>query len=528
MDHSSPLIQSLLSPKIWPDNPDRVELIETHISWVLITRDFAWKLRKPVSFGFIDFSTPELRLHYADEEFRLNRRTSPKLYLDVVPITGTFDQPVIGGDGPVIEYAVKMRRFEQDQLLLRIANTGPLDLRVVMQLAETLADFHQHVEIAEAASSFGSFDAVRQDALDNFSTLKALLPPDAPELSTLARLEAWTHAELKRLEPEIQQRHRSGKVRECHGDLHLANIVMINDRPMLFDCLEFNEQLRWIDVMNEIAFLVMDLEEHRQQVASRVLLNRYLEVTGDYEGLRILRFYIVYRALVRAKVDLLRCQQSHDSKTVCRMRRESAEYLRLAAADSSPSQPMLIIMHGISGSGKSFVSAKLIEATHAIRIRSDIERKRLSGIDESEHRHGNAAEQLYSQNQSVLTYQRLLQLSETILFAGDSVVVDATFLSKDRRNSFRELASRRSVPFLIVACEAPLEVLRQRVAARNALGNDVSDADPAVLENQLAIDSQIDQEPGDEVLRIDTSADADIQRGIGRLQQMMNPQTRTS
>ncbi len=505
MDESSPLIQALRNPDIWPDRSERVELIETHISSVLITREFAWKLRKPVSFGFIDFSTLELRYHYAQEELRLNRRTSPQLYLCIVPITGSASAPIIGGEGTAIEYAVQMRRFEQDQLLLRIANAGPIASTVMTQLAETLAAFHQSVDVAKGASHFGSLDAVRQDALDNFTTLNSLLSSDDPEISTLATLQAWTVAELERLGSVIEQRHHSGRVRECHGDLHLANIVMVDNRPTLFDCLEFNEQLRWIDVMSEIAFLVMDLEEHRQHSASRVLLNRYLEVTGDYDGLRVLRFYIVYRAMVRAKVDLLRCQQSADDATACRMRLESSEYLRLASQDSTTSRPMLVIMHGVSGSGKSWVSSRLVEMAPIIRIRSDVERKRLSGLEETQRTEGEANQELYSTARSAQTYQRLLDLAELILNAGHSVVVDAVFMSHEHRQPFRALAERLGVSFVILACDAPLDVLRSRVSMRQTENRDASDADLAVLEKQLAADRGLDRERPSDLVRIDTS-----------------------
>ncbi|MFN9718537.1 MAG: AAA family ATPase [Planctomycetota bacterium] len=521
MDESTRIIRSLRNPSLWPDAPGHVDLIETHISWVLVTREFAWKIRKPVSFGFIDFSTLELRLRYAEEELRLNRRTSPHLYLGIVPITGTRNAPVIGGEGPVIEYAVQMRRFEQDQLLLRVADAGAIGSDAIIRLAETLAAMHQHVETAHGSSCFGTLEAVSHDALDNFNALASLLPSDDPDMPVLKKLQAWTVAELERLAPVIEQRHQSGMVRECHGDLHLGNIVMIDDRPTLFDCLEFNEQFRWIDVMNEIAFLIMDLEEHRQHSGSRILLNRYLEITGDYHGLKLLQFYIVYRAMVRAKVDLLRCRQSEDEVMSRRMTLESSDYLHLAARNAIRSQPILIIMHGVSGSGKSYVSSRLLAKAPCVRIRSDIERKRLSGLGETQRSDGEVNRQLYSVSRSAQTYQRLLNLAELILDAGHSVVVDAVFMSHEHREPFQQLAERLGAPFLILACEAPADILRSRVYARQAANLDPSDADVSVLEKQLSVNRDLELECESHLIRINTASESAIDDALRNVCQLL-------
>ncbi|HUJ85545.1 MAG TPA: AAA family ATPase [Burkholderiales bacterium] len=479
------MIEQLRDPARYPHPVERVELIETHISWVLLAGDFAYKLKKPVELGFLDFRSLEARRFYCEEELRLNRRTAPRLYLDLVAITGSEADPRLGGEGEVIDYAVKMRRFPQDALLSRMAQAGTLGAAHIDALARGIAAFHSRVARADAAGPFGSAAEVLAPAAQNFDQIEGLLGAGA-DLPELERLRRWTLQEHARLSASFEARKADGFVRECHGDLHLGNVALIDGEPVPFDGIEFNEALRWIDVMNEVAFLVMDLFDRRLPRLAWRFLNAYLEATGDYAGLPLLRFYLVYRALVRAKVACIRDHQPGlDARTHRRAGGEYLEYLRLAQALAARPARGLIVMHGVAGSGKTTVAQELLEACGAVRLRSDAERKRLQGLEAGARTGSALGGGIYSPQLTAQTYARLAALSGQVLEAGYAVIVDATFLARAQRAKFADLARKVGVPFAIALCEAPAGVLRERVATRRREARDASEADLAVLARQL-------------------------------------------
>lgn len=510
--------RSLSDPAVWPDRPARVECVETHISWVFLTRDFAWKIKKPVSFDFLDFSTLQRRKHFCDEELRLNRRTAAELYLGVVPICGSIAAPVIDGLGEPIEFAVKMRRFDQSGLLSRMAAEKRLTPIMIDALAETIADFHSTIPQSSCESAYGRPTDIEQDALDNFAAIEQLTNGDESHEAAVRHLKRWTIAEGQRLSPTLLQRRADGFVRECHGDLHLGNIVEIDGRPSLFDCVEFNPAFRWIDVISEIAFLVMDLEEHGEERFARRFLNRYLERTGDYGGLEVLRYYLVYRAMVRAKIDMIRLRDRSQSAAQRRvLLKEFGAYLSIADHDAEQSPPALLIMHGLAGSGKTTMSQRIIEHSPAIRIRSDIERKRLHGIGETDRTSGAGVDRLYSPGTNRRTYAHLASMATTVIQAGFPVVVDATFLRAEERDQFRDLARQLDVPFRIVACTASEKELLARVASREDGDRDASDAGVAVLRKQLQIETGISRESADELITVDTADEASVAEALHRV-----------
>ncbi len=519
MSTDSPsLIESLKSPTVWPDRPEQVEVVETHISWVCLTRDFAWKIKKPVSFEFLDFSTLEQRRYFCEEEVRLNRRSAPNLYLGVVPICGTVAAPQIDGKGEPFEFAVKMRRFDDAGLLSRMAMEKRLTPGMIDDLAETVAEFHSTIEQASPDLSYGKPADIQQAALDNFSTIEQLANGDALHEVSVRHLKEWTIAEGTRLELALAQRRHAGFVRECHGDLHLRNIVEIDGRPCLFDCIDFNDEFRWIDVISEVAFLVMDLEEHDEEEFARRLLNRYLELTGDYDGLQVLRYYLVYRAMIRAKVDMIGLRDRSQSATQQRvLLNEFGNYLSIADHDAEQSPPALLIMHGLSGSGKTTMSQRIIEQTPVIRIRSDIERKRLHGIRETDRVSEARAERLYSPEATNRTYAHLLSLASTVIEAGFSVVVDAAFLRGEERSLFHNLAMQLDVPFRIVSCQASKEELEARVSSRAAANVDASDAGITVLQKQFRGDTAINDVATDELVTVDTASASSVEEAMLRL-----------
>lgn len=484
------LATAMLNPAVYGDGVEQTEKLETHISHVFFAGPFVYKIKKAVNLGFLDFRTLDARRFYCQEELRLNRRLAPALYLDVIAITGSPEHPVLGGDGPAIEYAVKMRRFSQDDLLSRVLARNGLTPQRLDRLAEQVADFHAAINAATASDAFGTPEAIQRPALENFSQIRAA-SSNASKLTTLESLEQWTAQQCEALRVVFDDRKRTGFVRECHGDLHLGNIALFKDKIAIFDCLEFSENLRWIDVINEVAFLVMDLHDRKRPDLAWRFLNRYLEITGDYDGLRVLRFYIVYRAMVRAKVHWLRAQQpnvSAEDKT--RLLAQYDGYVALARDQTGNAKGALFITHGLSGSGKTTHTQSLLETLGAVRIRSDIERKRLRGLPALAHTDSDVGEGLYAADSTALTYQRLYALTRDIIAAGYPVIVDATFLKRAQRDAFRQLAESSGTPFGILDFVADDTTLRERILERQHRQHDASEANIAVLEHQL-----ITQEP---------------------------------
>lgn len=476
-------VRALLRPGAWPHAPASVELIETHISWVLLTGDYAYKIKKPVNFGFLDFSSLEKRLACCREEVRLNRRLAPEIYLDVVALCGDPAEPTVGGEANIFEYAVRMRQFDLDQGFDRLLAAGKLDPFLMDLTATTLTDFHASAAVADPAGIYGTAAAVREPVQENIAQIRRYTQSTTSASEPNAGLEhlaEWSNNRCRELEEVFQERLRNERVRECHGDLHLRNIIYWLDRVIPFDCIEFNPNLRWIDVISELAFLLMDLDDHDCEPLSRKLLNAWLERSGDYEALQLLPFYLVYRALVRAKVACLRSLQPGTDRVEAR--REFANYMHLAERYTRQQKPRLLITHGLSGSGKTWASQQLLEAFPLIRLRSDVERKRLHGLATADR--GGEAKNLYSSSASEKTYARLLQLTSQLLDWGYSVIVDAAFLQQQQRQAFTGLARQQHTPFLIVHCHADEAVQQQRLVQRQSSDTDASDADIAVLSRQ--------------------------------------------
>ncbi len=485
------LIAALRQPARYAHAVERVELLQTHISCILLAGDYAYKIKKPVNLGFLDFSTLGARRHYCEEELRLNRRTAPGLYLDVLAIGGSESAPVIGGGGAPIEYALRMRRFGQDDLLDRMARRGALAPQHIDALARGLAAFHAGIERAGAAQAFGSAARILAPALQNFEQMLPLASAKA-DIALLARLRDWTAREHAALAAVFDARKRDGWVRECHGDLHLGNIALLEGVPTPFDGIEFNPDFRWIDVMNEVAFLMMDLLDHRLPRLAYRFLNAYLESTGDYAGLRVLRFYLVYRALVRAKVSCLRAHQAGvAAREKGEIEQEYRRHLYLAERLAAPAHAALLIMHGLSGSGKTTIAQGLLEALGAVRLRSDVERKRLFGLAAGARSGSGLDAGLYAPGASERTYARLAELARAVLVARYPVIVDAAFLKRAERERFAGLARDAGASFLIAACTARAATLRARVAAREGEARDASEAGRAVLKLQFATEESL-------------------------------------
>ncbi len=501
------LINSLMRPEMYDPPVEKCVLIETHISWVILAGAYAYKIKKSLNLGFLDFSTLEKRQYYCEEELRLNKRLAPSIYLSVIPITGTVLQPQWAGEGDAIEYAIKMRAFPQQVQLDRVLALGYLQASQLDTLARHIANFHHQIDVADTKSIFGEPEIIFQPIKENFKQIREHVK-NPKALASLVELERWSEVTFQALQSTLKQRKSAGFVRECHGDMHLRNIAWVDDGPLVFDCIEFNPNLRWIDVMSDIAFLVMDLQDRKQPELAQRFLNNYLQHTGDYAGMRVLRFYQVYRALVRAKIDAIRADQAGISKEEqVDAEKDFFDYLKLALTYIRRGNPQLIITHGMSASGKSTISQSLLELLGAVRIRSDVERKRMFALKQGNDGQVAVGKGLYSPEVTERTYRKLEELASQIIDTGHSVIVDAVFLQYQERERFRKLADSRHIPFVILECTADHETLRQRIRQRK---NDISDADLKVLEMQRSQWQPMLKHEGFNTVTIDTATPVDI------------------
>ena len=458
-------------------------VLETHISSVLLTGTHAYKLKKPVALGFCDFTTLAARRYFCEQELRLNRRLAPSLYLAIVPITGSVASPIVGGTGEAIDYAVQMREFPQEALLSRVLARGELGPVDIDALAEEVARFHGRIDVAPGSTRFGMPDRIALYARQNFAQCDGV--PGAALQRALTSLSRWTEHELAARALAMRKRRQDGFVRECHGDLHLGNMAKIDGRIVIFDCIEFNDDLRFIDVMSEIAFATMDLADRGRPDLARRFLNVYLEHTGDYAGLAVLRHYLVYRAMVRAKIAHVRAQQVAAGPARTALYTECRGYVVQARRYARRTRPTLVLMHGYSGSGKSTLAQSLLEAIDAVRIRTDVERKRMQGLARDARTGSSVQGGLYSGAATQATYERVRDLAADALDAGFSAIVDGTFLLRAQRDLLRALAVDRHVPLVIVDVAADAAAVQERLAHRAASAYDPSEAGIEVFRHQL-------------------------------------------
>ncbi len=495
--------RGLLAPQAYPHPVAGVDLIETHISWVLLAGEFAYKIKRPVRYPFVDLRAPERRKLLCEEELRLNRRFAPELYLDVCRVVGGGGGARIatdGADGPVLEYAVRMRRFEGKHELDRLLERGEVEPRELERFGGQLAAVHATLPAASPQSPWGRPEELRALMIRNLLECAHASEVFGAAEPVLALRGALEQALSSRAD-SLAARRAGGRVRECHGDLHSRNIVRLGERLVAFDCLEYEPAFRWIDVADEIAFLASDLTARERPLHAHAFVGGYLERSGDYSACRVLRLYQAHRALVRAKVAAL------EAATAGQMRRQSLrrEHDRLtahAAKSLAPRTPLLLVMCGLSGSGKTWLARRLAERLGAVQIRSDVERKRRAGLEALARTQSAVAEGLYSSRMSAAVYEDLARAAEDILAGGCSAIVDAACLRRGQRSRFADLAARLGVPSRLVYCEAPVETLRARIDARE---RDASEAGAAVLDWQLNhFERLLAQEPL-EAIRVETT-----------------------
>lgn len=509
------LIQSLSTPTAFPHPTGQIELRQTHMSLVFLAGPFAYKIKKPVNLGFADFSTLELRKHFCHEEVRLNRRLAPKVYLGAVPITSDGAGLSVEGRGNVVEWAVKMRRVPQEASLEYHLARGDIDADIVGRLARWLVDFYAHAESGEHVSAFARFEAVARNARENFQQTADQIGKTV-SATVFRRLRELTERSLQENRQLIQNRASDNIPCDTHGDLRSEHVYLLTEArryasgwPDEFpasrescdheefaaiDCIEFAERFRFADPVSDIAFLAMDLIFHGRRDLATALIEEYFSTSQDKPGRALLPFYMAYRAAVRAKVEGIQSGQSEISEAE---RADAARHARahwllaLGELECSSRRPLLVMVGGLPGTGKSTLARGLATRANLRVIRSDVVRKQLAGV--SPHSSGAArfGEGIYSNEWSDRTYAECMRQAEALLFEGRRVVVDASFIREKFRRAFLELASSLAIPAVFILCQAVPEVVRQRLLNRRS---DVSDADWSTY--QYALDRWEEVGPG--------------------------------
>ena len=494
------LIEALTNPAAYPHPVDTVEVRQTHISVVFLAGAFAYKLKKPVSLGFLDFSTLEKRRHFCHEELTLNRRLADGTYLDVVPVVATPEGPRFGDSGEVIEWAVKMRRLPPDATLLAMLERGEASRELVQAVARRIAAFHRRSETNERITSHGRFESVAR----NFVDVLARIRPNAGISATVfQRIHDLVHADLARLRRLIESRADHGKNRHGHGDLHLDHVYVFPDREppadlVIVDCIEFHEQFRCLDPVADMAFVVMDLTFRGRRDLARAFAETYFLAAEDDEGWALLPLYTAYRATIRGMVDSVLQSETEvpaAEREAVMERSRAYGLLALGELESPGRRPALVLVAGPPGTGKSTVSAALAGRAGFTVIRSDVVRKELAGVPPQEPTPPERTGSLYSQEATDRTYAECLARAGAVLAEGGRVIVDATFREEHRRLAFHDAARRFGVPFVMLCCEASPATIRPRLASRR---DDPSDADWNTYQQHAATW----QEPGPEIRRV--------------------------
>ncbi|MEA5534739.1 AAA family ATPase [Crocosphaera sp. XPORK-15E] len=477
MDISTLIIQ-LQNPEIYAHSVKTpIEVMQTHSSVVFLTGDYAYKIKKPVNFGFLDYSTLDKRQHFLNQELTMNKEIAPDLYLEVLSITEENHQLSLSGKGEIIDYVLKMNQFPQDCLLINLFEAGKLEESHLQELGKTVSQFHQNTKTNDYIRSFGDIEVIKKSIDENYQRTEKYIGI-AQTKQQYQETKQFTDNYFLSNKELFEQRKKQNKIRECHGDLHLKNICLWHNKIQLFDRIEFNEEFRLVDVMFDVAFTIMDLDARNRQDFSNIFLNTYLEYTGDWEGLPVLPVYLSRQAYVRAKVNSMLLDDPNISQAEKQeATKTAANYYHLAWQYTQQHQGQIIMMSGLSGSGKTTVAKYLAKQINAILIRSDAVRKHLAEIPLNQ----TGSDDIYSQEMNQKTYDRLIELGQIVAKHGFSVILDAKFDRHIWREPVINWAKNHQIPLTILYCNAPQEKLSDRLSQRTG---DISDATPNLLEEQ--------------------------------------------
>ena len=454
-----------------------IQVIQTHISWVFLTGKYAYKLKKPVDFGFLDFTTLKKRKFFVEEELRLNQRIASDIYLEVLPISKQDNRYILGIDNNVEDYILKMRQFPQHCLLINVLNSGEMTQDLVRQLGKNVADFHLKTTTNDHIKGFGKIEIIRESIEDNYQATQKYITIVQTK-QKYQDTKQFTDSFLENKKSIFLQRITENKIRECHGDLHLKNICYWQNKMYLFDCIEFNEPFRFVDVIYDVAFTTMDLDVRGKSDLANIFLNSYLEQTGDWQGVQVLPLYLCRQAYVRAKVTSFLL----DDPNISELDKEKAiatakKYYNLAWQYTRSQPGQIILMAGLSGSGKTTTANEIAPRLNAIHIRSDAVRKHLAGIPLEQ----KAPQQIYSNDWTKRTYVRLVKLGILLAKQGFTVILDATYNRRKWREQVIQETNKHNISLSIIYCQASKEVLQQRLSKRKS---DISDATPELILKQ--------------------------------------------
>lgn len=502
------ILKAFQKPNLFPHATRHIDCLETHLSWIVLTGEYAYKIKKPVNLGFQDYTSLSKRKYYCELEVELNHRFSKEIYIKTMPIFGSLLDPSFKQQGnlDVIEWIIQMHQFPESAILASKAKEHSLSLTIIKKLARNIAEFHQLAKVCPLHELYGTPAHTLKQVKDNFSALKMLLSnssilqcfsKNSSILQQINEIEALSLSQHTMLSELINKRKQNGKIKECHGDLHLNNIVLIHDNPIPFDCIEFSEDLRWIDTFNDCAFLAMDLDYCQLGSLGNYFINHYLEHSNDYEGYCLNDYFKAYRGMVRAKVSCFSIEQLIKGKSteISHYVEEIENHLLLAKQCLTQNHPKLWITYGVSLSGKTTATDKWILQEKGVRLRSDVIRKHLFNLNPFTVTPNTMAEKIYSKEANNRVMQELYQLTSLLLKHNISVCVDATFILKEHRILFRKLAEDLNFPFSILTFPATIDELKERALMRQqSVEKDASDADLDIALQQLKIIEPLDQE----------------------------------
>ncbi|MBN1152544.1 MAG: AAA family ATPase [Dehalococcoidia bacterium] len=472
------------------------------MSLLFFAGDFVYKVKKPVDLGYLDYSTLSNRKRFCEQEVLLNRRLCADVYLGVVPITLRDAALRVEGTGDAVEYAVKMRRLPQDRMLDQLLATGQADSSTMDAIAARVAAFHSSAAATPDIAAFGRLETIRANTDENFAQTLPYVGRTITR-TTHDLLERYTNGYLDTQRPLLERRVAEGRIRDCHGDLHVAH-VCLTDNVCIYDCIEFNDRFRYGDVASEVAFLAMDLDRFRRSDLSRRFVDSYVTDSSDAGVSELLPFYACYRAVVRGKVEGFKLNDplipDGERRSATWLARTYFQLARRYATGSG----LLVVMSGVTGTGKSTIANRLSELLAGAVLSSDVVRKQLAGLSPERHAYEPFGEGIYSPEWTRQTYDELMRMALSLLTTGGCVILDASFLRNAERERACALAARTGSQLLLIECTAPRDILLARLAARQSAGS-ISDGRPEILDGQMAVSEPVSGQATSSRISIDTS-----------------------
>ena len=462
-------LKEIQNPKTYDQSLDKIDLIQTHISYVIITDRFVYKIKKPVDFGFLNFSTLELRKKFCYEEIKLNKRLCDRLYIDVVTLTKKVDKSLeINGEGDIIDYAVRMNKFSQDKLMSFLLKNSQISKKHLDNLCSILLDFYNSYPADDEITSYGSPESVKKNIDENFEQTQNMINITIPE-EMFNNIKKANNVFFKNKKELFKLRMKNGFIHDCHGDLHSGNIVIDNQGICVFDCIEFNKRFRYIDVASDIGFLAMDLDYNNHPFYSSFIISKYIEISNDKNILKLINFYKSYRAFVRGKVGGFQLNDPQikkiDKEKIITSTRKYFElshyYSKLFNLEITNKKPIIFLTSGLTGTGKSTVASKISIDFNAETINTDIIRKKQEGINIYERHHEEPNTGLYSPEKIKATYEKVINYAEEIIKKRKNVVIDATFQKRKYREMVYNLSKKYNAIIIPIYCHCPENISKQ-------------------------------------------------------------------